>query len=123
MEEPSVITEAFKTGRAAKPPSPMMSIPTLEMTVRMFGETVPEATEEVDVEVTVTDEHGTETTKTERKTVDLSEEKYRAALSKLIPPDSLSALVKSAIKDYQKEKEPRRRRPARERPRSLWAKK
>ena len=80
-----------------------MSIPTLEMTVRMFGETVPEATEEVDVEVTVTDEHGTETTTTEKKTVDLSEEKYRAALSKLIPADSLGALVKSAIKDYQKE--------------------
>ena len=44
MDEPSVLTEAFKTGRAAKPPSPLMSIPTLEMTVRMFRETVPEAT-------------------------------------------------------------------------------
>ena len=69
----------------------------------MFGKTLPKTTEVVNVEVTVKDEHGVESTVTEKKTVDLSEESYRAALTKLIPPESLSSMVKSRIKEYQKE--------------------
>ena len=102
MDDPSLLTKAFKLGRSKQPPAPTISIDVLKQLAGLYRKRIPSATKKVDVEVTVTDSDGAEKTTTEKTTVAKTEDEYRAKLTGLVPTKSISSLIKDKIKAHKK---------------------